>query len=512
KLLKDLKELAEYDQSTRTDRPIFLNDNEDHLVQNRESPENSSEEIVVSKPDQPETTTDTELSSIKDIHPLAVQELPHDSNMHQLIEECSVEVPEQQKHNMEKTMLDLVKICHHKKFLCIHDDVDNLIESAIDSKLLSINSINSQHLDKKGQEVKNVEEQPAERKNHTEKSLQNFRVIYKSSISVNSTSQISSIHEVAPILSTREPEHLLSMGYEHLSITPETESDEVTESNARNLLPIPSKCEVTLEDEIECNMPAKDVCSPVFTTFSNPLFKDNDDLDSSDDESLSDEDVPAKDFKIYSNPLCDEDEVNSDKLDLHCFNVESDFVESLLNRDTFIDFYSKFDFSGELVHINPEIPKSDFVFEEEIRLYDNSFPRLQEELNAEIADTIIESIPLLPIPVQDEEVYLFLSDDSIQPGIKNVIDDPEGDDNLSISRPPPEPPDDNFDMEDIDEPDEHFNPGGDIFVSTKIVDDDYFLFIFVIQIFLPYLILLEISPLFLSAESEDMIFDPGISE
>nr|GFA33755.1 hypothetical protein [Tanacetum cinerariifolium]GFA33764.1 hypothetical protein [Tanacetum cinerariifolium] len=80
------------------------------------------------------------------------------------------------------------------------------------------------------------------------------------------------------------------MGYEHLSITPEIESDEVTESNAENLLPIPSKCEATLKDEIECNMPAKDVCSPAFTTFSNPFFKDNEDLDFSDDESLFDED------------------------------------------------------------------------------------------------------------------------------------------------------------------------------------------------------------------------------
>nr|GFB14872.1 hypothetical protein [Tanacetum cinerariifolium] len=257
------------------------------------------------------------------------------------------------------------------------------------------------------------------------------------------------------------------MGYEHFSITPETESDEVTESNVENLLPIPSKCEVTLEDEIECDMPAKDVFSPVFTTFSNPLFKDNDDLDSSDDESLPDEDVPAKKFKIYSNPLFDEDEINFDKLDPHCFNVESDFVESLLNRDTFIDFSSKFDFSGELAHINPEIPKSDFDFKDEIRLiknllYDNSFPRPPEELNAEIADKIIESIPLLPIPVQDgnslqeeidivtssddvfppsdendddlsndsliEEADLFLvSDNLIPPGIENVADDPEGD-------------------------------------------------------------------------------------
>nr|GEY78791.1 hypothetical protein [Tanacetum cinerariifolium] len=255
---------------------------------------------------------------------------------------------------------------------------------------------------------------------------------------------------------------------------------------------------------------------------------DNDDLDSSDDESLPDEDVPAEDFKIYSNLLCDENEINSDKLDPHCFNVESDFVESLLNR----------------------------------------------ELNVEIADTIIESIPL-PIPVQDGnsqqeeidivteiddvlppsdendddlsddlilgEAHLFLDDNQIPPGIKNVADDPEGDihfleellidgsilsdelsdanfeDNSSIPRPPPEPPDDNFDlepevisavMEDIDEPDEHFNPGGEIFVSTNNENVDYFPFMFVIRIFLPYLILPEISPLFLSAESEDMIFDP----
>nr|GFC16491.1 hypothetical protein [Tanacetum cinerariifolium] len=143
-----------------------------------------------------------------------------------------------------------------------------------------------------------------------------------------------------------------------------------------------------------------------------------------------------------------------------------------------------------------------------------------------------------------EEVDLFLSDDSIPPGIENVADDPEGDirfleellinnsilshessnfnfeDNPSISRPPPKPPDDNFDlepevisavMEDIDEPDEHFNPGGEIFVSTNNEDVDYFPFMFVIQIFLPYLILPEISPLFLSIESEDTIFDPGLS-
>nr|GEV83814.1 RNA-binding protein 39 isoform X1 [Tanacetum cinerariifolium] len=51
-----------------------------------------------------------------------------------------------------------------------------------------------------------------------------------------------------------------------------------------------------------------------------------------------------------------------------------------------------------------QITESNFDFEKEIRLienllYDNSSPRPPEELNAEIANTIVESIPSSPIPV-----------------------------------------------------------------------------------------------------------------
>nr|GEW70289.1 hypothetical protein [Tanacetum cinerariifolium] len=484
-LLEDLNELAEY----------------------KESLENSSKEIVVSNSNEEK------------------EEPLQDSNIHQLIEECSTEVGEEQKQKMEDTILELVKICQEKEFLFIHDNVEDLIKSALNSKHLLINS-NSQRLDKKEQEVKNVVEQPAERGNRSIQSLQNFKVVHKSSISFRNTSQISSIHAVAPILSTKEPEHSLSMGYEHLSITHETESDEVTESNAENLLPNQSECEVTSEYEIECDVPAKDDCSPAFTTFSNPLFKDNDDLDSSDDESLPDEDVPANEFKVYLNPLFDEDEINSDKLDPHCFIVESDFVESLLNRDTFIDSSSKFDFSGERAQVNPEIPKSDFDFEEEICLIET----LLEEI-----DIVTDTDDVLPPSVENdndlsndpllEEADLFLSDNSIPPGIENVADDSEGDirfleklvindsflshessdsnfeNNPSVPRPPPEPPDAETDTrEEIP-----------VVMNDKDENNDYFPFMFVIRIFLPDLISFKVFFYFLSAESEDTIFDPGIS-
>nr|GEZ10797.1 hypothetical protein [Tanacetum cinerariifolium] len=110
---------------TRTNAQLVLSSDEGHSVQDKESLENPFNEITDNESDlEPEATTDTELSSTKDIHPLAIQEPPQDSNMHQLIEECSVEVPEEQKQNMEKTMLDLVKIFHHKQFLFMHDNVD----------------------------------------------------------------------------------------------------------------------------------------------------------------------------------------------------------------------------------------------------------------------------------------------------------------------------------------------------------------------------------------------------
>nr|GEZ20010.1 hypothetical protein [Tanacetum cinerariifolium] len=179
---------------------------------------------------------------------------------------------------MEDTMLELVKICQEKEFLCIHDDINDLIESALNSKLLLINS-NSQHLDKKQQEVKNIVEQPAERGN---------------------------LHAVAQILSTKEPEHLLSMGYEHLSITPETESNEVTESNAKNLLPIPSKCKVALEDKRECVVPISKnspVCDNNYDIFS----------DSKIDDEISVYDDDFKDIEYVEASLFDPEIVNQEE-------------------------------------------------------------------------------------------------------------------------------------------------------------------------------------------------------
>ncbi|GJR27603.1 hypothetical protein Tco_1103835 [Tanacetum coccineum] len=358
---------------------------------------------------------------------------------------------------------------------------------------------------------------------------------YSSSVAITSS---------PPVLPTREPEDSLIMGDEHLNTIPEKESDELIKSSVENLVPIPSKSEVTFDNESECDMP---VCDD-FTTFSNPLFDSNDDFTASDDESLFDEDVLMKIFKIYSNPFFDNEEIISPKIDPHYFNAESNLIESLLNRDILIDSSPKFDylleeFSGELAYIDPiplGIEKVDFNLKEEIRfvenlLYDNSSSRPPKELNLEIADTILESLYPYPILFEDsdshiEEIDLFLaSDDSMPPGIKNGDYDSERDihfleellsnnfppllenesSNLdhfndpSPSRPPPKP----LDVEICFD----FKPDTGV-VTNKVVGDisEHDVLMPNILPTQPTLCLVFDLLLPFSSENEDKVFNPGI--
>ncbi|GKA98833.1 hypothetical protein Tco_0826770 [Tanacetum coccineum] len=147
-----------------------------------------------------------------------------------------------------------------------------------------------------------------------------------------------------------------------------------------------------------------------------------------DDESLSEEEIQKDEFKYFSNLFCDLDDeiITNEKIlpnqkdldvvipippgiDKHCFNAESDLLESLLNRDSPIDS-----------------TKIDSIFDE------FSLPRPPEESNSEYSDATIESLSPSPIPVEDsdpfmEEIDIFLaSDDSTPPGVESDYDS-EGD-------------------------------------------------------------------------------------
>nr|GEU66765.1 integrase, catalytic region, zinc finger, CCHC-type, peptidase aspartic, catalytic [Tanacetum cinerariifolium] len=279
-------------------------------------------------------------------------------------EECGIKVCEKQKQNIKDTLLELLEVCRQKEFYCMHNDVDDLIESALNSKLLSIN-LKSQPLDKKKQELKNIVEQPTKRGTRIVESLQNFRV-KKSSTSLNNT-----------------------------------------------------EYEVTSDDESECDVPVKDESSPAFTTFSNPLFDDNDDFTSSDDESLSNKDVPMENFRSYSNPLFDDKEINSDDIDPYYFNAESDFVESFIVDEERI-----------------KREHEEYISLIEKLLAINLFPCPMENFHA---NKIVKTLPSSSILVEDK---LLVNDSISLP--ENESSNFDHQDDPSFPYPPPEPPDVEF--------------------------------------------------------------------
>ncbi|GJW04514.1 hypothetical protein Tco_1563370 [Tanacetum coccineum] len=255
------------------------------------------------------------------------------------------------------------------------------------------------------------------------------------------------------------------------------------------------------------------------------------DFTSSDNESFSEEDVPMENFKIFSNPLFDlDEEIISTKVNLICnevlestdsiplgidhFDAEFDLLESLLNREILIDSSPKIDshldeFAGKLTllkSIPPGIDEAKFDLEGDISLierllYDNSSPRPPKELNMENS---IESFPPSHIPVEDsgyfmEEIDLFLaSDGSIPPGIDSDYSDSEGD-NLFLERLLHDDP---IPLPDIPSP---------THVTFPFEDHHDLDFTCVVRVFLPFFTYPVTSLFPLSSGSEDIIFNPDIS-
>nr|GEX75442.1 reverse transcriptase domain-containing protein [Tanacetum cinerariifolium] len=309
--------------------------------------------------------------------------------------------------------------------------------------------------------------------------------------------------------SIEEHEYSFSIGCEHFSTTLVTKLDEVAESSIKNLIPIPREYEVTSDNESESNEPIKDD-SP---TFSNPLFNDSNDF------TNNDEDVPIEESKVYSNPLFDNDEINSDELESHIDHLE--------------------EFSGPLMPIRIAEEErirrehDEYIIRMEMLVTINPFPRLTVNANM-----IVESFPSSLIPVQDndsqrEEIDIVTDMDELLPlGFEN--DDSKGEidvveelhvdnsisnsenelseneasdfDNPSFPQPPPEPPDADADFEldtgeeisvvmNDNDALECLDLRDEIDVSTNDEDDDYFPFMFVIRIFLPDLIYSKDLPL-----------------
>nr|GEX96023.1 hypothetical protein [Tanacetum cinerariifolium] len=222
-------------------------------------------------------------------------------------------------------------------------------------------------------------------------------------------------------------------------------------------------------------------------------------------------DTGESDF--YSEEI--ENFLNDDSIPIgienYVFDLEGDilFLERLLNEDP-----------CQLLLMNPNQQNIPLKNLSTHSVWEFSGPLMpiciveEERIRREYAEYISWEIDVV------EELHV---DNSISNFENNLSDNEEFDfDNSSVPRLPPEPSDAEFDFEldageeisvmmNTNDELECLDPRDKFDVSTNDEEDDYFPFMFVIRIFLPYLIYSEVFPFILSAESKDTIFDPGIS-
>ncbi|GJX79294.1 hypothetical protein Tco_0327443 [Tanacetum coccineum] len=287
----------------------------------------------------------------------------------------------------------------------------------------------------------------------------------------------------------------LIMEDDHLDTIPVTESANIIKSSVDDLVPTPSESADLSDGESDVINSKRDE----FKYFSNPLY----DLD---DEIITNEKIlpNQKDLDVVI-PI-------PPGIDERCFNVESNLLESLLNRDSPIDS-----------------TKIDSIFDE------FSLPRPPEESNSEISNATIESLSPSPILIEDsdslmEEVDLFLaSDDSMPSGIEIDYYDSEGDirflEELLSNDSPPLPENESFSLDHFDDPSLphpppeppdveicfNFEPDAGV-VTKKVVGD-----ISEHDVLMPNLLPTQptLCPVFdlllpFSSENEDKVFKPGI--
>ncbi|GJY33257.1 hypothetical protein Tco_0417726 [Tanacetum coccineum] len=260
------------------------------------------------------------------------------------------------------------------------------------------------------------------------------------------------------------PEDSLSIRDEHPSTIPEKESDKFIKSSVEDLVPIPSESKDISGNNSECDLPSCDDFSPINVykeksmTFYNPLFNSNDDFTSSDDESLSDEDISGDNVKIYSNPL---------------FEFDDEYISitplSDYNKDECLTPVNEIEF---LLHRDPSTPTmsvDDFYDSEGDVLYLESL-------------LIDDTTPSLPSKVFLDRDPRSLSDIN---DLKSLIK--------------------------VFNPEIHEKKISPTYVRLPFEDRHYLSLTYVIRIFFPYLTYSMNSSLPLSSGSEDTIFDPGMS-
>nr|GFA56996.1 hypothetical protein [Tanacetum cinerariifolium] len=352
---------------------------------------------------------------------------------------------------------------------------------------------------------------------------------------------------ITPILSTKETDNSLSMGDEHLDTIPETESDELIKSSVENLVPIPSESEGT--PDTMCDVHLVNNPTPIEAKDHFEIVKkSNDDISSSDDDSLYNENIEyveasPHDSKVVSLEAAEivipkvkeivDDNLHEKLLNVHLLIAN---IEALTDNPT--------QSSELLTKSSSTSPK---YFLEETNTFHNSLPEFEnfyfdlEEISSGRTTTHSD------ISLPDYEVFYFDDDhiedissggttthsdislfeydsfifnpsnDQFPPTDRSDLTHKEFSDELAQIISPPEY--DCFYFRNFPDPGElMFILNSRIrenlsttSVNLPIEDDHSPLLAYVVWIFLTYLTYPVIPPYLHPFRNKDTIFDPGIT-
>ncbi|GJW07444.1 hypothetical protein Tco_1569867 [Tanacetum coccineum] len=200
---------------------------------------------------------------------------------------------------IQRTQERGIEICRQNEELNrVHEETMQILRELIkvqDEKRIAIEKEAAElEAKRKSQECLNIEEKSIpqasirSRKSRIDPTLRNFTI---------STKRLPQLHPTYPFRTLNNGGRSISDNFLV------TESANTIKSSVEDLVPTPSESADLSDGESECDVPINDD-SPEshFSTFDNPLFDSNDDF-SSDDESLSEEEIQKDEFKYFSNPL-----------------------------------------------------------------------------------------------------------------------------------------------------------------------------------------------------------------
>ncbi|GKE48131.1 hypothetical protein Tco_1479389, partial [Tanacetum coccineum] len=267
--------------------------------------------------------------------------------------------------------------------------------------------------------------------------------------------------------------------------------------------------EIIEEFADELTLSKKVVHEENFQVYSNPLFEFDDNFTSSNKNPLfkeMDEDVVNKNSNVSDEPVLLNTPL-TDKVESFAPEDDIDEIDAFLAMKVSLNFKKDIliqketsdplhhEFAGELITLPSRIIREHENYLNRMTLLcEISTSRSQENVHAN-QSSIIESLPVSPIPVKDsnpiqEEIDIFLGpDDLIPPGVENDASEDEDNelpnldhqDNPSSPRPPPDvclnfQPATAMNDEDINQ--------GEIVLSLNVEDVNSFTF--VIWTFLPF--------------------------